>query len=383
MGGGLGFLNKKSWHTGGMRQQEEVWKKEQEYAAEQKKLKELQKQIQEERKAEELREVAAEAGHVEKVERLDWMYAGLLSSKQAADDAMNKTAQLDAKEEEKSRCEATATLPSFYTDDTPKSALEQWQRLNNDPLFAIKRQEAAARSRIKTNPVRMAQIQNELSVLKSAASGGKHKKEKRDKKEKKEKKERRERDRPHEDRGHKRDRSRSRSRDRSPEQQQHHRRQHLVDDASVQRHGGSYGLDAGHVPENVRSARESAGGATRRMLEEAARKREEEARAAAERPRHQRHQPARLSADDKAKRLREMMSDAATHETQRHLKVSKYSKEEEEEESRTRNSDHASFASKMNRDVYGAQGSGDGIADRIGRRAHFREHGGGGSSFRR
>ena len=62
-GGGLGFLNKKSWHTAGMRQQEEVWK-EQEYAKEQRKLVEHQKQIKEERKREELEEVAATSGHV-------------------------------------------------------------------------------------------------------------------------------------------------------------------------------------------------------------------------------------------------------------------------------------------------------------------------------
>lgn len=65
MGGGLAFLNKKSWHTGGLRQQEEVWKKEQQYAQEQKKLKELQKQLEEERKREELQGVAASAGHIQ------------------------------------------------------------------------------------------------------------------------------------------------------------------------------------------------------------------------------------------------------------------------------------------------------------------------------
>ena len=64
-GGGLGFLNKKSWHTGGMRQQEEVWKKEQEFAKEQRKTAEIQKQIQEERKREEFADVAAASGHVQ------------------------------------------------------------------------------------------------------------------------------------------------------------------------------------------------------------------------------------------------------------------------------------------------------------------------------
>jgi len=187
----LGFLNKKSWHTGGMRQQEEVWKREQEYAKEQRKLEDLRKQIQEERKREELDEVAMAGGHKQKVERLDWMYAGLMSSKQAADErneaSMNAPAKLEEAADE-ARVDKVATLPSFYQDDTPKSTLEQWQRLNNDPLFAIKRQEAAARARIKSNPVQMQAIKRELSSLKDAAEGGKkRKKEKKDKKEKKEK----------------------------------------------------------------------------------------------------------------------------------------------------------------------------------------------------
>ena len=31
-------------------------------------------------------------------------------------------------------------LPSFYSEDTPQSANEMWQRLHSDPLFAIKQQ---------------------------------------------------------------------------------------------------------------------------------------------------------------------------------------------------------------------------------------------------
>lgn len=32
----------------------------------------------------------------------------------------------------------TTTLPSFYVDDTPKSANEAWARLNNDPLMMVR-----------------------------------------------------------------------------------------------------------------------------------------------------------------------------------------------------------------------------------------------------
>ncbi|MCI65246.1 pre-mRNA-splicing factor CWC25-like protein, partial [Trifolium medium] len=45
----LKFLNKKGWHTGSLRNIENVWKAEQKHNAEEKKLDELRKQIQEER----------------------------------------------------------------------------------------------------------------------------------------------------------------------------------------------------------------------------------------------------------------------------------------------------------------------------------------------
>lgn len=45
-------------------QQEEVWKREQAKAQEEKRLEELKKQINEEREAQELFRVAQEAGHV-------------------------------------------------------------------------------------------------------------------------------------------------------------------------------------------------------------------------------------------------------------------------------------------------------------------------------
>lgn len=63
MGGGLGFLNKKTWHPGRMDNQEKVWKKEEEHLKEQNKLEDLRKQIADERQKEELEMIAAAAGH--------------------------------------------------------------------------------------------------------------------------------------------------------------------------------------------------------------------------------------------------------------------------------------------------------------------------------
>ena len=60
----LKFLNKKGWHTGSLRNIENVWKAEQKHEAEQKKLEELRKQIQEERERNEFRLLQEKAGLV-------------------------------------------------------------------------------------------------------------------------------------------------------------------------------------------------------------------------------------------------------------------------------------------------------------------------------
>lgn len=62
MGGGLAFLNKKGWHPGSLRNQEAVWKKEQEKDAEDRKLDEFKQHVELERQKEELEGLAKAAG---------------------------------------------------------------------------------------------------------------------------------------------------------------------------------------------------------------------------------------------------------------------------------------------------------------------------------
>jgi hypothetical protein len=51
-----------TWHPGRVQNQEEVWKREQEASKEDQKMKDLQKQIAEERAREEMMQVAEAAG---------------------------------------------------------------------------------------------------------------------------------------------------------------------------------------------------------------------------------------------------------------------------------------------------------------------------------
>ena len=57
----LGMVQK-TWHPASFRNVEEVWKREQAAAAEERKAEELRKQIQEERKRDELSQIAENAG---------------------------------------------------------------------------------------------------------------------------------------------------------------------------------------------------------------------------------------------------------------------------------------------------------------------------------
>ena len=181
MGGGMQFLNKKSWHTGGMRQMEAVWKREQEHAKEQSRLKELQQQIRDERENQELQRLAEDNRHQERrEERVEFMYNTPLAASGAANDQqaflLGEKRVTDALLEQQavgsadapagtSQCERVTQLPSVYTDDTPQSRNEIWTRLNEDPLLAIRRQQQSSLARIKRNPVQMRAIKHEVRAM--------------------------------------------------------------------------------------------------------------------------------------------------------------------------------------------------------------------------
>ncbi|KAK9846165.1 hypothetical protein WJX84_002742 [Apatococcus fuscideae] len=172
-GGPLSFLNKKTWHPGNSANQERLWKKEQEHAAELKRLEDFKKQIAEERQKKELEDVAVAAGVKVQQDRLDWMYQGSMMAKQEAQQRQEES-MLEGKPvlledgAAPSKAESVALLPSFYAEDTPASANETWARLHSDPLFAIKQQEIAARKRIMANPVQMDAIKDKVKLSKEA-----------------------------------------------------------------------------------------------------------------------------------------------------------------------------------------------------------------------
>ncbi|PNH05026.1 Tetratricopeptide repeat protein 13 [Tetrabaena socialis] len=199
MGGGLNFLNKKTWHPARPQNLEEVWKREQKALAEEKKAEELRKQLAEERKQSEYVQMAMDTGHLRKTERLDWMYGSGLQAQQDAEKRREemltgKTEIVVAPEQrmqETNRAEQVAQLPSLNATAAPASQNENWLRLNNDPLFAIKRQQQEQLAKLKENPVKMMELLKSLTQAKEKEAEKKEKKkEKKGKKDKKRKRDR-------------------------------------------------------------------------------------------------------------------------------------------------------------------------------------------------
>ncbi|XP_050227157.1 uncharacterized protein LOC126676877 [Mercurialis annua] len=173
----LKFLNKKGWHTGSLRNIENVWKAEQKNDAEQKKLEELRKQIQEERERSEFRQLQEQAGLVPRQERLDFLYdSGLAVGKGSSSSAAGGSSGVAFKaleevvppttENASASAAASSTVLGALFEDKPHSANDAWRKLHSDPLLLIRQREQEALARIKNNPVQMAIIQKSVEASK-------------------------------------------------------------------------------------------------------------------------------------------------------------------------------------------------------------------------
>ncbi|PON78247.1 Pre-mRNA splicing factor [Trema orientale] len=165
----LKFLNKKGWHTGSLRNIENVWKAEQKHDAEQKKLEELRKQIHEERERSEFRQLQEQAGLVPKQERLEFLYdSGLAVGKASASDgfkaleAFPKSDDGPSSSLSKQAAASSSAVPGALFEDKPQSANDAWRKLHSDPLLMIRQREQEALARIKNNPVQMAMIRKSV-----------------------------------------------------------------------------------------------------------------------------------------------------------------------------------------------------------------------------
>ncbi|MPC58919.1 Pre-mRNA-splicing factor CWC25 [Portunus trituberculatus] len=173
-----------------MKNQERVWKAEQQKAEEDRKMAELQRELKEEREREVLKRTAEASGAIAKrgEEKLDWMYKGpgghvsreeyLLGRK--IDKALEQLERAEAAEEAQ---EGDPPPPqqskSSYTIEheiNPESVIRREQsdiqvdmhrKLMEDPLLLIRKQEEETKRQITNNPVKMKQLQQLINTIKS------------------------------------------------------------------------------------------------------------------------------------------------------------------------------------------------------------------------
>ncbi|KAI3456628.1 hypothetical protein Pfo_013291 [Paulownia fortunei] len=166
----LKFLNKKGWHTGSLRNIENVWKAEQKHEAEQKKLEELRKQIHEERERAEFRQLQEQAGLIPKQERLDFLYdSGLAVGKGSSGfktlESLPKT-DPETTASSSTSAKPQSAVPGALFEEKPQSANDAWRKLHTDPLLLIRQREQEALARVKNNPIQMAMIRKSVESKK-------------------------------------------------------------------------------------------------------------------------------------------------------------------------------------------------------------------------
>ncbi|KAK6923294.1 CBF1-interacting co-repressor CIR, N-terminal domain [Dillenia turbinata] len=351
----LKFLNKKGWHTGSLRNVENVWKAEQKHEAEQKKLEELRKQIQEERERSEFRLLQEQAGLVPRQERLDFLYdSGLAVGKgnNSSSDAPFKSLQPQPQQPESGGPSSSSTAVGALFEDKPHSANDAWRKLHSDPLLLIRQREQEALARVKNNPIQMDLIRKSVQEKK---------------KEKHEKKE------------HKKKHQHSHSS--KTKHKKHHSEEEFSDDGhehykgrrrDCSRYDGTY-KSGGRVD---RTDKYSIDG--RRDHEGSRDTREKEASAARDPPpsppRYKRRNVAvKLSEEERAARLREMQVNAELHEEQRWKRLKKAEEDDAREASKSGGYRGKSFLDAAHKSVYGAseKGGSSTIEESVRRRTHY------------
>ncbi|CAH9086158.1 unnamed protein product [Cuscuta europaea] len=335
----LKFLNKKGWHTGSLRNIENVWKAEQKHEAEQKKLEELRKQIIEERERAEFREIQEQAGLVPRQERLEFLYdSGLAVGKSSGFKALESTpSQTDPPDStaSSSASKAQSSVPGALFEDKPQSANDAWRKLHSDPLLLIRQREQEALARVKNNPVQMAMIRKSVEAMKHKDKTGVEKEEKHRRKHRHHKKsEHHKKSKDYssdEDQSHEKGDNRGKGRDLPYEDRKHKETQARVRDSKPDKE------------------REERGGRWRR--------------------------PVRLSEEERAARLREMQLDAEVHEEQRWKRIKKADENDAKEEAIVGAqllSGGRTFLDAAQRSVYGAEKGGSStIEESVRRRTHY------------
>ncbi|XP_044202443.1 pre-mRNA-splicing factor CWC25 homolog [Thunnus albacares] len=386
MGGG--DLNlKKSWHPQTMKNIERVWKAEQKYEAERKKIEELQKELKEERAREEMTRYAEDTGAIKKKDdRLDWMYQGPAGQVSRDEYLLGRPIDkqiTDQYEEPESGPSAeTGLLPgSIFNPATPASNLDMAAKIREDPLFEIRKREEEKKREVLTNPVKMKKIKEMLRQ--NLDKKDKKKKRKKEKKEKKDKERRKEKK-------HKRRSSSSSSEEEDEKKHRSHSRGESSADAkSHSHHLPGYGLQLPAGRHHQSSAPTYHSGRHERSRSRSPHRNNRESHSSSsssyrsdrkvqprapspKREHHYRqrnHVSKKLSAEELERKRREMMDQAKQREEDRENNVKRYKRQDEQEKQREQNAKrdrHAGFIHNMKLESAASSS----LEDRVKRNIH-------------
>jgi hypothetical protein len=166
MGGG--DLNmKKSWHPLLQKNQERVWQEENRAREERKRIEQKRKEIAEEKQLQDLQNLQESQGGKPRVERLDWMYAAPGSGGQGTSESMEayllgkKTVEELITGDDNVKLKKGSEI-GFIATQNANSAVDTRNKVLNDPLLAIKKQEQQQFEALMNNPVRLKQMKMEM-----------------------------------------------------------------------------------------------------------------------------------------------------------------------------------------------------------------------------
>jgi hypothetical protein len=166
MGGG--DLNmKKSWHPLLLKNQERVWQEENKAREERKRIEQKRKEIAEERQLQELQRLQEAQGGKPRHERLDWMYTAPGTGAQSVGEQMEQyllgKRRVDdlIKGDENEKLKRGAET-GFIAVQNANTVSDTRNKILNDPLLAIKKQEQRKYEELMNNPIKLAEIRKQM-----------------------------------------------------------------------------------------------------------------------------------------------------------------------------------------------------------------------------
>jgi Pre-mRNA splicing factor/N-terminal domain of CBF1 interacting co-repressor CIR len=167
MGGG--DLNmKKSWHPLLLKNQERVWQEENKAREERKRIEQKRKEIAEERQLQELQRLQEAQGGKPRLERLDWMYTAPGAQQGIGENLEQyllgkKGVQelITGDENEKLK---KGDSGGFIAVQNANSLSDTRNKVLNDPLLAIKKQEQRKFEELMKNPILLKQMKMEMEI---------------------------------------------------------------------------------------------------------------------------------------------------------------------------------------------------------------------------